>query len=121
MEEQHLCELLEKLHDVILAERRAAKALSVDEMIELTDEKEQILEQVLPLVDPANSLTPRQNELVQSIYTENLHNAYFFWTALKWVRDSIDFMGNAVYPASYEENGNRVKGHCSGAIISGKI
>ena len=116
-----MCDLLEKLHDVIMAERRAARALMVDEMIELTDEKEQILEQVLPLVGDGTTLTTRQNDLVQSIYTENLRNAYFFWAALKWVRESIEFMGNAVYPPSYEENGYMVTGRRSGAIISGKI
>ncbi len=116
-----LVDLLETLRDVILAERAAARSLHVDEMIELTGEKEQLLETILPMVGPAADLSPREEELARSVYAENLRNAWFFWSALKWTRESLDFMGRAVWPASYADDGSLSKNRHSGSIISGKI
>ncbi len=121
VKETSLSDLLEKLSVVIMAERAAARSLHVDEMIELTGQKEQLLEMILPLVGPAADLSPREAELARSLYSENLRNAWFFWSALKWTRESLDFMGRAVWPASYADDGSISKNRHSGAIISGKI
>ena len=121
MKETGLVDMLEKLRDVILAERAAARSLHVDEMIELTGEKEQLLETILPMVGAAADLSPREEELARSVYAENLRNAWFFWSALKWTRESLDFMGRAVWPASYADDGSLSKNRHSGSIISGKI
>ncbi len=121
MKETGLVDMLETLRDVILAERAAARSLHVDEMIELTGEKEQLLETILPMVGAAADLSPREEELARSVYAENLRNAWFFWSALKWTRESLDFMGRAVWPASYADDGSLSKNRHSGSIISGKI
>lgn len=120
-EEKHLHALLEELRDVVLAERRAAKALRVDDMMEQTDQKERILQELLPLLNARGDLDAETKALAGAIYTENLRNAWFFWSALKWVRESLDFMGQAVYPVAYAENGAFSKPRRSGALISGKI
>jgi len=119
--ETTLSDLLEKLREVIMAERAAARSLHVDEMIELTGEKEQLLETILPMVGQSADLSPREAELARSLYAENLRNAWFFWSALKWTRESLDFMGRAVWPASYADDGSLSKNRHSGTIISGKI
>ena len=51
---------LEQLRDVIREERRAAKALQVDEMLALTEQKEQLLKQLLPMVESIEALTPEE-------------------------------------------------------------
>ena len=121
LREATLSDLLEKLREVIMAERAAARSLHVDEMIELTGEKEQLLEAILPMVVQSADLSPREAELARSLYAENLRNAWFFWSALKWTRESLDFMGRAVWPASYADDGSLSKNRHSGTIISGKI
>ena len=111
---------LAALHQVILAERGAAKKLEVDKLMELTAQKEILLKKVIPLVENVGRLTLYEKELSERVYSENLRNAYFFWSALKWVRDSMGFISDKMYPESYEGSGSVVKGRFSGALLSGR-
>lgn len=113
-------EYLTKLLEVILAERRAAKELEVDKLIILTSEKESLLKKILPFSDAVEQMTQDEKKMSETIYSENLRNAYFLWSALKWVRDSMGFIGDKMYPESYEETGSVVKGRYSGALLSGR-
>ena len=111
---------LEELRDVILEERQAAKALAVEEMLALTEQKERLLKQILPLVDTVDLLGPREREIAETVYTENLRNAYFFWSALNWVRESVSFIGEQISCRSYEGSGSMATFRHSGALLSGR-
>jgi hypothetical protein len=121
MTRENLTEHLIRLHDVILAERRAAKELEVDKLLALTGEKESLLKEILPFSDNVEQLTPEEKKLSEAVYSENLRNAYFLSSALKWVRDSMGFIGDKMVPESYEESGSVVKCHYSGILLSGRI
>lgn len=121
MDRADLAGHLGRLRDLILAERQAAKALAVEEMLALTDEKESMLKELLPLVDSVETLSAEENEMAEAVYSENLRNAYFFWTALKWVRESVGFIGNQISCQSYEESGAMAKSRYSGALLSGRV
>lgn len=121
MSRENLLEYLSRLREVIMAERQAAKELAVEKLLVLTAEKECLLKNILPLSDAVDQLTPAEKELSETVYSENLRNAYFFFSALKWVRESMGFIGNKMYPESYEENGSVIKVPNSGALLSGRI
>jgi hypothetical protein len=121
MDRTNLLERLEELRDVIQRERRAAKALAVDEMLELTEKKEQLLKEMLPMVDSIEALSPEEREMAEAVHSENLRNAYFFWSALQWVRDSVSFIGEKIYPAAYGDSGSMLRRDCSGAFLSGRV
>lgn len=112
---------LKKMQELIEKERFAAKELAVDRMLALTEEKEALLKQMLPLVEAADALTPEEQDLAETVHSENLRNAYFFWSALNWVRESMGFIGDAMYPEAYEESGSVIKGRYSGALLSGSV
>ncbi len=121
MNRKELLRNLRLLRGVIAEERRAAKALAVDEMLELTGRKEALFRAIQPLSDSVDFLTPEERQMAEAVYTENLRNAYFFWSALKWVRQSVEFIGDQISPESYEETGAKVKSRYSGALFSGRI
>jgi hypothetical protein len=68
----NLMEHLIKLHDVILAERQAAKELAVDKLLDLIAEKESLLKEILPFSDNAEQLTPEEKKLSEAVYSDNL-------------------------------------------------
>lgn len=121
MDREDLIDYLAQLKDIIQAERQEAKKLEVDKLLELTAQKESLFKRITPIADAAEWLTPKERELSELVYLENLRNAYFFWSALKWVRESMEFIGDKMYPESYEESGSVIKGRYSGALLSGRI
>lgn len=121
MGRQDLMTHLSMLRDLILAEREAAKDLAMDKLLVLAAEKEILLKEIIPLSETAGQLTDAEKEMSEAVYSENLRNAYFLWSALKWVRASMEFMGDKIYPDSYEESGSMVKVPFSGALLSGRF
>ena len=121
MGRENLMEHLTRLREVILAERQAAKELAVDKLLDLTAKKESLLKQILPFSDAVDQLTQAEKELSETVYSENLRNAYFLWSALKLVRESMEFIGGKMVPESYEGSGSVVKGRYSGALLSGRV
>ncbi len=121
MDRQCLRKYLTDLHDVILEERQAAKELAVSKMLKLTAKKEELIKEMLKTFETVDSLSPEEKELSNAVFSENLRNAYFFLSALNLVRQSMDFFGNRMFPEGYEENGSKVTGRFSGALLSGRI
>ncbi len=121
MDSANMLGYLEQLRDVILEERQAARALQVEEMLALTQQKEQLLQELLPLVDAIEALTPEEQEMAETVHSENLRNAYFFWSALKWVRESVNFISEQMVPESYGGSGSMIRGSAAGALLSGRI
>ena len=121
MSEPSLVASLEHLHDIILRERRAAKSFEVDSMLDLTREKEDLLQHILSEIEAVSELSPEEHRLAQAIYDENLRNAYFFWAALNWVRDSMSYIGDQLRPEYYAGSGMVHRGVNSGTMLSGRI
>ena len=121
MAEERLLDNLNNLHEVILEERRMAKKLAVDEMFALTREKERLLKRLQSLMNSAGEMTAAEKELAEAVDSENLRNAYFFLSALQWVRDTMGFVGDQGFPEAYEESGSIVKKRFAGALLSGRV
>ncbi|MBW1776915.1 MAG: hypothetical protein JRJ54_04890 [Deltaproteobacteria bacterium] len=111
---------LEELFGVILEERQAARALKADELQTLARRKEALLERLAPLVDTAEPLTHQERKAAEAVYAENLRNAYFLWSALQWVRQSMSFINDQISFASYRENGSVARARLNGALLSGR-
>ncbi len=121
MSEFSLAHTLKKLHEIILQERAAAKSFEVDSMLDLTQEKEKILEQIMSRTEALPELSPEEQALAKDVYDDNLRNAYFFWAALNWVRDSMSYIGDQVRPEYYGGSGLIHRGENQGTLLSGRI
>ncbi len=108
---------LNKLHSVILKERECAKALAIEDMLAASQEKQELIHVMSSLSD----LNKSDQEFAEIIRTENRRNAYLFWSALKWIRESMEFFGKQVSSASYNPNGNIVHNNSGGGLLSGKV
>jgi flagellar biosynthesis/type III secretory pathway chaperone len=109
-------EMLQDLHAVILAERESAKALDLEALQEATLRKEQLLQQL----DIEDELAPEDHELASVIRFENRRNAYLLWSALNWIRESMEFFGQRSTPSSYSPTGVLVTGKNGGHLLSGR-
>ena len=121
MSASSLGDSLQNLYDIILRERAAAKSFEVDSMLDLTREKEDLLQDILSQAETGSDLSPEEQALAQNIYEENLRNAYFFWAALNWVRDSMSYIGNQFRPEYYAGSGMIRRGEHSGTLLSGRV
>jgi hypothetical protein len=121
MDREMLTEQLIRLRDIIIEERQAAKNLSLDKMLKLTAQKESLLKEISGVIEIVDGLTPAEKELSETVFSENLRNAYFFLSALSWVRESMGFFGDRMFHEFYEEDGSKVTGKFSGALLSGRI
>ena len=120
MDRKDLTGYLRDLQALIASEREAARQLNVDEMLALTRRKESLLLQLQSLISSVDHLTEQERKLADAVYSENLRNAYFFWSALKWVRQSVAFINDQISPASYQENGAVARARSSGALLCGR-
>ena len=114
---QTIHEKLQSLHDVIITERECAKALDLDALQEVTLRKEELLEQL----DLEGELGVEERKLADTIRFENRRNAYLLWTALNWIRESMEFFGRKSVPDSYGHNGNLVLNKSGGHMLSGRV
>ncbi len=108
-----------RLYELIVKERNAAKALNVDEMLALNQEKEELINHLESI--PEEPLDGDCLALADKIRKENRRNAYFYLNALQSLRQAIDFFGDKLYFCSYEKNGNISNRKFSGNLLSGRI
>jgi len=108
--------LLQELHEVIIAERESAKVLDLEALQQATVRKEQLLQQL----DIQGELAPEERELASVIRFENRRNAYLLWSALNWIRESMEFFGRRSTPDSYSPSGALVAGKNGGHLLSGR-
>lgn len=113
---QNVHEMLQDLHAVILRERESAKSLDIEALQEATLRKEQLLQQL----DIQGELAPEDRELASAIRFENRRNAYLLWSALNWIRESMEFLGRRSTPNSYSPAGMLVTGKNGGHLLSGR-
>ncbi|OQY18230.1 MAG: hypothetical protein B6I36_07490 [Desulfobacteraceae bacterium 4572_35.1] len=109
-------ETLQALHDAIIVERECAKALDIEGLQEATLHKENLLQQL----NIQEELAPQERQLVETIRFENRRNAYLLWTALNWIRESMEFFGRKSVPDSYNPTGTLVTGKNGGHLLSGR-
>ena len=117
MSGQSLQAKLEYLHDLILREREAAKAVDLDALQAISNEKEELLQQ-LELTDETN---PVLHSLAKKIKRENRRNAYLFWSTLKFIRESMSFFNNKIGQQAYGAGGRMLQGANSGLVIKGRV
>ena len=110
-------EKLQALHDVIIEEREFAKALELDALQDATLRKEELLAQL----DLEGVLAPEDRQLADTIRFENRRNAYLLWSALNWIRESMEFFGRKAAPSSYNPTGHLVAKGSGGRLLSGRI
>jgi hypothetical protein len=108
-----------RLHELILKERDAAKSLNIDVMLALNDDKKELVTHLEDI--PREELDEECLMLADKIRVENRRNAYFYLNALQWLRQSIDFWGEKLYFRCYGKNGNMTNRQLSGNILSGKV
>ncbi len=108
---------LRRLLDLICRERDCAKRCALDEMAAVTEEKELLLRSLGAL----GELDEEGRQLAARIREENRRNAYLFWSALKWVRESMSFFGNQATPIGYGARGAVVSAANSGMLLSGRV
>jgi hypothetical protein len=110
-------EKLQKLHALLLQEREWAKALAVDRMIAVSKEKQDLIQ----TLDSTDTMNPEDLSLAEAIRVENKKNAYIFWSALTWIRESMDFLGKQASANIYNAGGGTSNGLINGGLLSGKV
>jgi flagellar biosynthesis/type III secretory pathway chaperone len=108
---------LQRLLELICRERDCAKRCALEEMAAVTEEKELLLRSLGPIAE----LDGEGRALVARIRSENRRNAYLFWSALKWVRESMSFFGQQTTPIGYSARGGMVGAANSGLLLSGRV
>lgn len=108
---------LHRLLELILRERDCAKRCALAEMSAATEEKELLLRSLGSL----GELDAEGQSLARRIREENRRNAYLFWSALKWVRESMSFFGQQATPIGYGARGGMVSSANSGMLLSGRV
>ena len=108
---------LHRLYEVTLEERDAARDLDMDRLMALLREKEELL----PLLEETQDLSPEERELARSVLHENRRNAYLFHSALNWTRESMELLQAASPPPIYGESGGIVEQAGEGNLLSGKV
>ncbi len=119
--QQLLREQLQALHGAILRERTCARNLAMDEMLEATRCKEELLQTLGPLDEVAVTADHEIRQLAATIREENRRNAYLFWVTLNWIRQSMEFFGKQTTPAVYSASGATVRSRGGGRLLSGKV
>lgn len=117
MASKSLRDQLNHLHALIMEERECAKKLAMDELMAVSQEKEELLASL----ESVEYLDLQDRSLVETIKYENRRNAYLFWSTLKWIRESMEFFGKQVSPSAYNPGGKIVRNQCGGRLLSGKV
>ena len=110
-------EQLQALHDVIIEERECAKALDVFALQDATQRKDALIAQL----ELEGELSPEDRQLADTVRFENRRNAYLLWSALNWIRESMEFFGRKTVPDSYTPAGGMVSKGMGGRLLSGRV
>jgi flagellar biosynthesis/type III secretory pathway chaperone len=114
---QTIHEQLKTLHEVILEERECAKSLDIVALQEATQRKDALIAQL----ELEGTLSPEDRQLADTIRFENRRNAYLLWSALNWIRESMEFFGRKTVPDSYTPAGSMVTRGAGGRLLSGRV
>ncbi|PLX84470.1 MAG: flagellar protein FlgN [Desulfuromonas sp.] len=116
MSEQGLHGQLTELHRLILRERECAKALDLEQMSAATRQKEDLV-RCLPSAAEADE---KIHSLAAVVREENRRNAYLLWSALNWVRETMQFFGQQGTSPGYGTGGGEARAAAAGRLLSGR-
>ena len=109
---------LEKLHDLLLRERECAKALDLDGMLTVAEEKKALL----PLLESEVSESPELKVIAEKVRSENRRNAFLFWSTLKYIRESMSFLNLQISRPAYGSSGRmQQQDSKSGLVLKGRV
>jgi len=107
---------LQRLYEVTLEEREAARDLDMDRLMGLLREKEELFS----LLEESRELTPEERELAEIVMWENRRNAYLFHSALNWTRENMALLQASSIPPVYG-SGGVLEQAGEGNLLSGKV
>lgn len=110
---------LTDLQQLILQEREYAKALDMENLTRVAEEKNRLLA-VLDTI-PQDHDDSDIAELAGRVREENRRNAYLFYMTLQWVRDLMTFYGQRTVPSTYGASANQIRQERGGRLLSGRI
>ncbi len=110
---------LEELLQLILRERELAKSLDIEALGALQTEKEALLGALGEAVQGESA--PELKELAARVREENRRNAYLFWSALGFIRSTMEFLGLQATPPGYGARGSSPRPSGGGLILSGRV
>ena len=108
---------LQRLYEVLLEEREAARELNMDRLMALVREKEDLL----PLLEDVPELSHEERELARAVVHENRRNAYLFQFALNWTSEAMELFQSASAPPVYSSSGAIVDQSGEANLLSGKV
>ncbi|KIH77546.1 hypothetical protein SAMN05660860_00975 [Geoalkalibacter ferrihydriticus] len=112
---------LQRLHELILQERAAARGLDMSALNAVVREKEELIQ----ALHEQGSLDAYADDelagLAERVREENRRNAYLFWTGLNLVRDTMAFFEKQVPPPGYGAAGLMTQTRPGGRLLSGRI
>lgn len=108
---------LERLLDLILAERDAARRLDMDALSRVTAHKEACMQELAAM----DELDEPCRELAEKVRVENRRNAYLFWTGLHLVRDTVAFFHKQATVPAYGASGVLNATRCGASLLSGRV
>lgn len=114
---ENIHDLLLRLRNVILTERRHAKDLDLPAMQQDRMEKEVLLN-ALATID---HLPPEEEAIAREIDRENRRNAYLFKATLNWIQETMTFFGHKTIPTTYGQTGSTMSKTVQGRLLSGHI
>jgi flagellar biosynthesis/type III secretory pathway chaperone len=119
MASQTLRQQLIDLKEIIFQEREYAKALDMENLARIAEDKNRLLTVLDTIGERPEDEETRQ--LATTVREENRRNAYLFYMTLQWVRDLMTFCGQRTVPGTYGALGNDVRHQHGGRLLSGRI
>lgn len=119
MEEQGLVNILRRLLDLTLLERKSAQELDMPALQQAVEAKTRLMGSI-PELD-SHELSEETRQLSDQLRKENRRNAYLIWSSLNWVRETMQFYGGQLAQPSYSQAGAAVSKRNGGTLLSGKI
>lgn len=115
--EETLYDRMNRLLELILEERKAARSLDMARLAAVSREKEDLARALGDFDEADEDIF----ELAEQIRLENRRNAYLFWAGLNLVRDTMEFFGRQAPPPRYDALGTTVQSAHGGRLLSGRI
>jgi len=106
-----------RLRDLIREEREYAKAMDMDGMARVREQKEAII----ALLDGVRELPPEDREYARQVRAENRRNAFLFRSTLNWIQETMEFFGRTTVPSTYGQAGTPSVPTVNGRLLSGRI
>jgi flagellar biosynthesis/type III secretory pathway chaperone len=108
---------LVRLRDIILEERKCAKALDMNGMIAAM----QIKEDIVKVLAHIKVIDDQDQPIAEQIRQENRHNAFLFKSTLGWIRQTMEFFGQKTVMSTYSANAGTISSQVNGRLLSGRI